>query len=283
MNGFLLIDKPSGWTSRDVCNKAQKILNEDKIGHTGTLDPFATGLLILTIGKATKAGIYLEDDDKEYLATIKLGEKTSTGDLTGEVIETKEINEFSEEDVIKVFDSLLGEQEQIPPMTSAIHYQGAKLYELAHQGIEVERKPRKIRINYLKLISYSSNSISFRCSVSKGTYIRVLGEEIASRLNNIGHLSSLRRTSIGHFDLENAVPLLDVTHDDIIDMMSVLIYYLPHITVDDALAKRVKDGAKLTFKECKEHEKILIINNEEVIAIYEREEGDLFRCLRGLW
>ena len=283
MNGFLLIDKPSGWTSRDVCNKIQKILDVDKVGHTGTLDPFATGLLIVTIGKATKAGIYLEDDDKEYIATLSLGKKTITGDLTSEVIEEKEVPEINKEDIEKVFSSFIGEGEQIPPMTSAIHYQGFKLYELAHQGIEVERKPRKIHIKSLKLIDFKDNIITFSCLVSKGTYIRVLGEDIAKRLQTIGHLSSLRRTAIGHFNLDKSVPLLEVKKEDIMNMVDILSLYLKTIEVDDLLEKKIKDGNKLRFGEYAQYDKILLIHKGTALAIYEKEKDDLYRCLRGLW
>ena len=283
MNGFLLIDKPSGWTSRDVCNKIQKILHLDKVGHTGTLDPFATGLLIVTIGKATKAGIYLEDDDKEYIASLSLGKRTVTGDLTSEVIEEKEVPAINKEDIEKIFLSFIGEQEQIPPMTSAIHYQGFKLYELAHQGIEVERKPRKIRINSLKLLDFKEKTITFSCSVSKGTYIRVLGEDIAKKLNTVGHLTSLRRVAIGHFDIKDSVPLLDVNEEDIMNMVNILSLYLKTIEVDEVLAKKIKDGNKLRFSEYPDYDKILLIHQGIALAIYEKENDDLYHCLRGLW
>ena len=283
MNGFLLIDKPSGWTSRDVCNKIQKILDQDKVGHTGTLDPFATGLLIVTIGKATKAGIYLEDDDKEYIASLVLGKKTLTGDLTSEVIEEKEAPEITVEDIKKVFLSFLGEQEQIPPMTSAIHYQGMKLYELAHQGIEVERKARKINIKSLELIDFKDNIMTFSCLVSKGTYIRVLGENIAEKLHTVGYLSSLKRTKIGRFDIQNSVPLLDVKEEDVMNMVDVLSMYLKAIEVDELLEKKIKDGNKLRFREYQQYDKILLIHKDTALAIYEKEKDDLYRCLRGLW
>ena len=152
MNGFFYIDKQSDWTSRDVCNKVQKIFNLPKVGHIGTLDPFATGLLIVCVGSGTKASTFFNDDEKEYIATLSLGAKTSSGDLTGEVVEEKSVEPFSEDDIHNAFKALTGEITQVIPMTSAVHVNGVKLYQYLHQGIEVERPTRKVMVKNIYLL-----------------------------------------------------------------------------------------------------------------------------------
>ena len=197
MDGFLLINKEKGWTSFDVCKRISHILGTKKVGHSGTLDPFATGLMIVAVNKATKALLYTNYSYKTYTATLKLGMKTKTGDLTSDEVERKPVPELSKEIVESVLNSFIGDSEQIPPMTSAIHHNGVKLYKLAQQGLEVERKPRPINIKYIKLLDLSPDEISFQCLVSSGTYIRVLGEDIAHKLNTVGHLTSLNRIAFG--------------------------------------------------------------------------------------
>lgn len=281
MNGFVLIDKPSEWTSRDVCNKLRHLLHVDKTGHTGTLDPFATGLLIVSVNKATKAGIYIEEDEKEYIAELELGKKTSTGDVTGEVILEKNPSILKVEDIKKILSSFVGEQEQIPPMTSAIHYQGVKLYELAHQGVEVERKPRKIDIKSIELVDFSSNTITFKCLVSKGTYIRALAEDIASKLGEVGYLKSLRRLSIGAFKIEDAKKMEDVKENNIIETRYILKKYLREYQLDEKQSKRAYNGASLILP-CSEKELLLISSDNVAIAIYEKD-NEKYICKRGLW
>lgn len=284
MNGFYLIDKESNWTSRDVCNKIQHLLHVKKVGHTGTLDPFATGLLLVTIGNGTKAGTFLEDFDKEYVASLKLGILTSTGDFTGEVVETKEIPNFSKEDVLKALSELTGEIDQIPPMTSAIHYQGQKLYKLAHEGITVEREPRKVNIKKLDLIEINDDVITFKCLVSKGTYIRVLGEDIASKLGTVGHLTSLRRNATGPYRVEDAIKLTEVTEQSCMSIYDIISKHLPVYVVPDELLKRVSDGASIKISEIDaSYDKILIANKDNTaLAVYKRYENDIFTCARGL-
>lgn len=285
MNGFLLIDKDVDWTSRDVCNKIQHILHLKKVGHTGTLDPFATGLLMVSLGNGTKAGTFLEDFDKEYIATLKLGIKTSTGDLNGDVIEEKDIPDITEENVLEVFKTSLGEQDQIPPMTSAIHYQGQKLYKLAHEGIEVEREPRRINIKSLDLISFVDGVITFKTRVSKGTYIRVLGETIAEKLNTVGHLLALRRTAVGPYSIDDAIKLENVYGSTPFSIGEILSKHLPTYVVPDELLKRVTDGASIKIENIEEtYDKILVVNKEnDALAVYKRYQNDIFTCARGLW
>ena len=178
-DGFLLIDKECDYTSRDVCNIIAKIFDAKKVGHAGTLDPFATGLLIVALNNATKALSYIEGQYKTYEATLLLGSKTSSGDLTGEVIETKEVPDIKKEQVIDVFQSLIGESEQTVPITSAVHVNGRKLYHYAHLNQEVELPKRTIDIKTLELLEFNLPVMKFKATVSKGTYVRTLGETIA--------------------------------------------------------------------------------------------------------
>ena len=196
MNGFFLIDKKEGWTSRDVVTKISHIFHVKKVGHSGTLDPFATGLLVVSIGNATKTNICLDGLDKEYIATLKLGGRTLSGDKTNDILEEKPIKTPTKEKIEEVFKSMLGPQKQVPPMVSSVRYKGQKLYHLALQGIEVERPARDINIYELELLYNTEDTITFRAKVSKGTYIRALGEEIAEKLGNLGYLISLRRTMV---------------------------------------------------------------------------------------
>ena len=199
-DGFLLIDKESDYTSRDVCNIIAKIFDAKKVGHAGTLDPFATGLLIVALNNATKTLTYIEGQYKSYEATLLLGKKTSSGDLTGEEIESKDIPNITEEDVKNIFSSLIGESEQTVPKTSAVHVNGRKLYHYAHLNQEVELPKRTIDVKELELLEFNLPVVRFKTTVSKGTYIRTLGETIAEKLGTVGHLIALRRTKI--LDLE---------------------------------------------------------------------------------
>ncbi|MBQ9037101.1 MAG: tRNA pseudouridine(55) synthase TruB, partial [Erysipelotrichaceae bacterium] len=187
MDGILLVNKPSGITSHDLVMKVRKKLMTQKIGHTGTLDPLANGVMILTVGKATKILPYITNHDKEYVAVLKLGIRTNTLDVTGDVLEEREINKVTEEQIREVFESFIGPQKQVPPMFSAKKINGKKLYELAREDIEIEREACDIVIHEMELLDFNGNDeIRFRVSCSAGTYIRVLCEDIAERLGNIG-------------------------------------------------------------------------------------------------
>ena len=283
MNGFFFINKPNQWTSRDVCNKISSLLHEKKVGHTGTLDPFATGLLIVTVNKATKAGAFLDGLDKEYLATLKLGAKTNTGDLTGEVIEEKLVPNLKKEEVIEVLNSFLGDSLQLPPMVSAIHHDGEKLYELARAGIEVERKHRPIHIKEIELIDFDNNEITFRAVVSTGTYIRTLGEDIADKLGTVGHLKTLKRTKIGEFNVENAISIEEVNESLLNDVCDVLSKILPIYSLNEKETKDVLYGNELILKN--HHEKRVFLVNEDktVYAVYGKIDNHKYTSIRGLW
>ena len=208
MQGILIINKPKEYTSQDVVSKVKKILNVKKAGHTGTLDPMATGVLPVLLGNYTKLSKYLIEHDKTYVAKIKLGKKTDTGDQEGKVIEEKEASDnITDEDVDIVLKSFLGNQKQIPPMYSAIKVDGKKLYEYARQGIEVEVKPRDIIIYDIKLLGYNKENkeIKLEVSCSKGTYIRVLCEDIAEKLNTVGYMSELNRIVVDKFTIDKEI------------------------------------------------------------------------------
>ncbi len=212
-DGILIIDKPSGLTSHDCVDVVRKKLKTKRVGHSGTLDPVATGVLVLLIGKATKLFSEFVHFDKEYEATLKLGTVTSSGDSQGKVISQKDVSHISQEEVRKIFDEFIGSREQVPPMVSAIKHQGKRLYELARCGIEVDRKARKVNIYELKITRMELPEIDFFVRCSKGTYIRRLGEEIGEKLGVGGFISYIRRVSLGPFHIKEATKLEDVSEN----------------------------------------------------------------------
>lgn len=207
VNGILLLDKPVGITSNAALQEVKRLFFAAKAGHTGNLDPLASGMLPICLGEATKLSAYLLDADKVYTGTCKLGVRTSSADAEGEIIETREVPELSEEQVLEVLARFSGEIEQIPPMHSAIKQNGQPLYKLARQGIEVERKPRQVTIHELKLLRLEGDEIEIYVHCSKGTYIRTLVEDIGEALGCGAHLSQLRRTRVGPFREEGMISL----------------------------------------------------------------------------
>lgn len=211
VNGIIVIDKPKGYTSHDVVAKVKRILQVHKIGHTGTLDPNATGVLPLLLDNATKVSKYLIEHDKTYEVVLQLGIRTDTLDGEGNILEQQIVdwNNYSEGEIEVVLKSFLGTRKQIPPMYSAIKVKGKKLYEYARKGQNVEIPAREITIYDMDLIKVDAieKQITFQVACSKGTYIRSLCEEIAKQLNTIGYMRELRRTKVGNFSLENAITL----------------------------------------------------------------------------
>ncbi|MFB2538086.1 MULTISPECIES: tRNA pseudouridine(55) synthase TruB [unclassified Acinetobacter] len=198
IHGVFLLNKPLSISSNQALQKVRYLFNADKAGHTGALDPLATGLLPICLGEATKFSHYLLDATKRYQTTIQLGSQTSTGDVEGEVILQQPIPALTEEKVLQVLQDFHSEQKQIPPMYSALKRDGRPLYELARQGIEIERESRDILIEKIDLLSFDEQSITLDITCSKGTYIRVLGEDIAKALGTCGHLTMLHRLQTGH-------------------------------------------------------------------------------------
>lgn len=203
VNGVLLLDKPLGMSSNDALQKARRLFSAAKGGHTGTLDPLATGLLPLCFGEATKFSADLLDADKTYVATLKLGVRTESGDAEGAVIATRPVI-CSQADVVAVLAGFLGEIDQVPPMTSALKRDGRPLYEFARQGITVEREARRVRIEAIRLLSFAGDAAQIEVRCSKGTYIRVLGDDIGEALGCGAHLSALRRTGTADLTLDGA-------------------------------------------------------------------------------
>lgn len=284
-SGFLLIDKESDYTSRDVCNIIAKLFDAKKVGHAGTLDPFATGLLIVGVGNATKALSYIEGQYKTYEATLLLGKKTSSGDYTDEIIEEKEVPEFKKEDIKNVFQSLIGRIKQTVPITSAVHVNGRKLYQYAHLNQEVELPTREVEIKELELISFNEKEITFKTTVSKGTYIRVLGENIAEKLHTVGHLVSLRRTNILDIDVKDAHKIKELDETCLLSSAEVVAKFLPIETFSiPSEIKKARHGGKLSLKLFKNKLDIFGIKDEQnhLIAIYKYSELGYYECIRGI-
>ena len=207
LEGVLLIDKPSGMTSHDVVDRVRRKLKMKRIGHAGTLDPLATGLLIILVGKATKLSQYLMSLDKVYEGTITLGVATNTYDAEGEVMTTIPVPELTMDEVSKTLGSFLGDQYQTPPMFSAVKIDGQPLYKLARKGVEVEREPRFIRISKFEATRFESPEIDFTLNCTKGTYVRTLASDIGEKLDCGAHLSSLRRTASDRFHIKDSITL----------------------------------------------------------------------------
>ena len=221
-SGVLLVDKAPGMTSHDVVAIARRSMGIKKIGHCGTLDPMATGLLMLVVGRATKIQDLLMSEDKEYVGTITLGTTTNTQDAEGEVLEQREIPEFNENELRTAFDQYSGEFEQIPPMVSAIKKDGVPLYKLARKGKEVKRDPRPVYVTSYELTRAEYPEVDFRVNCSKGFYVRTYAHDIGAALGCGGHLSALRRTRSGKFTLERALKvdtLKEAGSQELIDSM----------------------------------------------------------------
>ena len=247
VDGVLLLDKPIGFTSNDALQKARRLFSAAKGGHTGTLDPLATGLLPLCFGKATKFSADLLDADKTYEAVLKLGVTTDTSDAEGQVTATAPVN-VALADIAPVLASFTGPIAQIPPMHSALKRDGRPLYELARQGIEVEREARAVTIYSIDLLAFAGDSLSLRVACSKGTYIRVLAADIGAMLGCGAHLTALRRTRVGDLDLDGAVTLAELEELDEAGRMAhlkpvdALLHTLPVVVVEGEAAQRFSHG-----------------------------------------
>lgn len=271
MDGVLIINKPQGFTSHDVVNVLRKTLNTKKMGHTGTLDPNATGVLPILIGTATKISKYLIEHDKTYIATLSLGEKTDTGDSEGNIIE-KDLNfqNISCKQIRDVLKTFIGKQKQIPPMYSAIKINGKKAYEYARQGQAVQLEPRNIEIYSINLIKAEDKEITFEVSCSKGTYIRTLCEDIAKKLGTIGYMKELTRTSINEFKLENAIAIEEVKENSLIvgeKLISIESIFMDKqkINLNDRKKELFLNGVRLTFE--KPNDIYRIYNDSEFIGL----------------
>ena len=222
-SGVLIIDKPEGITSHDVVAKVRKALHTKKVGHTGTLDPLATGVLVVCVEKATKLVQYLTCENKTYEVKMKLGIKSDTGDITGNVIEEDEnieekLNNLNLEKINEILRTFLGAQKQVPPMYSAIKVNGKKLYEYAREGVEIEREERDIEIYSIENVSFENDILKYTVSCSKGTYVRSLCEDIAEKLGTCGTMTALRRTVTGEFEIKDSIQIEEISEEKIISM-----------------------------------------------------------------
>ncbi len=281
MDGIILINKPLNCTSHDVVNKVRKICHTKKVGHCGTLDPLASGVLVLCINKATKALQFITSEDKEYIATITLGKATDTYDLEGKITSEKEYqNDLTLKQVEETLKTFLGKQKQVPPIYSAIKVNGKKLYEYARNNEKVEIEPRDIEIYSLELLSFEKNEIKIRTHCSKGTYIRSLCVDIASALGYPGVMSSLIRTKSGHFALEDCITLEDLEQNPnqcipieeaFKDFKGLIIEDEKIVYHGKTISSSLKGQVAIKSKEGK------------ILAIYEQVGKNTLKSVRGLW
>ena len=284
MDGALLLDKPVGLTSNAALQRAKKALGARKAGHAGTLDPLASGLLIVLFGEATKFAGPLLESDKEYLAKVKLGERTSTGDAEGEVLEAKPVS-VSAAQVEMVIGRFRGEIEQTPPMYSALKHGGVPLYKLARRGESVERRPRRVRIDELEMLEFASPLLELRVRCSKGTYVRTLAEDIGAALGTGAHLAGLRRTAAGRFRLAEAIDLASLEalpapeRKARLVALESMLSQLPRVELDAAAEAKLRNGQAVP----------LLVPAEGISAVYGpggalvglgRAGGDRLRPLR---
>lgn len=261
VDGVLLLDKPEGMSSNWALQLSRRLINAQKAGHTGTLDPFATGLLPLAFGNATKYSADLLHADKRYEAVLRFGSASDTMDKTGEVLETSDVRPTRE-----AFEALLpeftGEIEQLPPMYSAIKRDGKNLYELARRGIEVERHPRKVTVHRLELLEFDGQTAKIDVHVSKGTYIRVLADDIGRKLNCFAHLESLRRTEVGNLKIADAIPfaVIDDKNKSVQERRALLkgadflLQSLDAVHLDEVQTVRLRNGQRLPIKDARRGE-----------------------------
>ena len=243
MNGIVVVDKPQDWTSHDVVGKLRGVYKERRIGHSGTLDPLATGVLVVFVGRATRAVEFAENDEKEYIAGLRFGIRTDTADITGNVLEESD-RRPEEAEVREALNCFRGQIEQIPPMYSAIKVKGQKLYQLARKGQVVERKPRTVTISALDLMEQTDEDTILDVVCSKGTYIRTLCEDIGEKLSCPACMSSLRRVRAGRFRIEDSHSIEEICEDpmEVILPVDSLFYDYPALTVTENQEKVIRNG-----------------------------------------
>lgn len=286
ISGLLLIDKPLGFSSNQALSKIKWIFSAKKAGHTGTLDPLATGLLPICFGEATKFSSHLLNSEKTYEASIKLGWKSSTGDAEGKLTESKIIS-LSLEKLQKELKSFIGLSKQTPPMFSALKYNGQPLYKLAREGVKIERQEREIDISKLILLNYSKNIIKIEVTCSKGTYIRTLAEDIANKLGMEGYLIELRRTKIGKlnineaFSIENISTLSSDKRKSCIKPTEVLVDGYPKLILLDSEVDFIKNGQPIKLKKKLNTEIYTLFTKSKVfIGLGEIDSNNLLKVVR---
>ena len=282
MDGIIVVDKPAGYTSRQIDNLAKAQLDEAGVGHLGTLDPFATGVLVLGLGRGTKLFPFMEDLGKTYRATLALGVQTDTGEDTGSAIASAPVPALSAERIREVLKTFLGETSQIPPSYSAKHVEGKRAYEIARAGGQVTLAPQIIRIERIELLDYDPavQTLVFEADVSKGTYIRTLGEDIARKLGTVGHLAALRRLRVGPFLAEEGCGIEGLKTAMVLSLSEAL-SFIPAVELTPAQIKAVSYGSPL-FLSDQTAERVRCLDGEgQLLAIYGRDRSGSYRCLRG--
>lgn len=287
MNGIILVDKPQDWTSHDVVAKLRGVLHERRIGHSGTLDPLATGLLVVFVGRATRAVEFAEADSKEYITGLHLGVSTDTQDITGNIVASS--GALPDEAALReALGRFIGDIEQIPPMYSAIKIGGKKLYELARRGESVERAPRKITVSAIDIAGRDGDDYILNISCSKGTYVRTLCSDIGEALGCGACMSSLRRTRAGVFSVDDAHSLADIEAaaregrlSDIILPVDTLFASFPKLTVSQSAAKRLKNGN--IIKISAEDGEYRVYSDPEEFLLLGRVEGGKLKTIKSFY
>ena len=274
MNGAIIVNKEKGYTSRDVVNKLNKILDTKKIGHTGTLDPLASGVLVCLIGKYTKLVPIITEEEKEYIAEIKLGIKTDTLDVTGNVLEKGNIPKLSKDEIISVLNSFIGVYKETVPLYSAVSVNGKRLYEYARSGLEVKLPEREVYIKEISLISYEFDLIKFKVLVSKGTYIRSLITSICEKLNTIGTMNNLVRIKQGQYKIQDSYTLEEIRNGNYQLLKLADLINLEKVEITDDLAKKIINGNLINLDK---EGYILFTKNGEEKALYnfQNKQGKL--------
>ena len=270
-NGILVINKDKGYTSRDVVNVISKLFGLKKAGHNGTLDPLATGVLVVCLNRYTKLNEILASNEKEYIAEVTLGIKTDTLDIEGTILEEKEVY-INKDDLEKTLQKFVGDYEQEVPIYSAVKVNGRKLYEYARNGEEVVLPKKKVTIKKIELLDFKDDKFTFKCLVSKGTYIRSLIRDILNDLNVIGTMSSLTRTKQGVFDIKDAYTLDDVRNGNYKLLKIKDVLDIPVVKIDDSLKSKVLNGVRLKGNYL---DKVLFLDeNDEEMAIYKKDKDE---------
>ncbi|WP_022948543.1 tRNA pseudouridine(55) synthase TruB [Methylohalobius crimeensis] len=268
IHGILLLDKPQGVTSNHALQKVKRLLGARKAGHTGSLDPVASGLLPICLGEATKISPFLLGSDKRYRVTVRLGAATATGDVEGEITDRRPVPALNEPTIEPALARFRGEIDQIPPMYSALKQGGKRLYDLARQGIEVERPPRRVAIHSLELLEFGSDFLKLEIFCSKGTFIRTLAEDIGKELGTAGHVEALRRTRVGDFVIDDAVTLDRLTAMSLEERRRLLlpidraVLAFPSVSLSDDMAFYVMRGQPVMIPKLKAQGCVRLYNRE---------------------
>lgn len=272
MDGLIIVNKPNGLTSHDVCEKIKRILHTKKVGHTGTLDPMATGVLVVAVGKATKLIQYLENHEKTYIAEALLGMETDTYDILGKILSEKKIENINEVDIKESLIELKNMKTQIPPIYSAIKVNGKKLYDYALKNQEVEIKPRPINIKRLELIDIAKRNekwyIKLAIEANKGFYVRSLIHDLGIKLDTLATMSELERIKAGNFDLNQAQTIEEIEKNPKIITIEEIFKDYPSVYVSDYLAKLTKNGIQFDERQYSGNQLFKVYHNDKLIAIY---------------